>query len=119
MGWGGVGCGERPYPRGLRPRLHLRDPSDHRPRPRLLPLAPALGQCVRPGLERGGSRLHPRGVWVAREDRVGRGLVPWGPTVGASGSAFGTEEASVILKTRVYSFVCKVAVLCLFDASSL
>lgn len=62
------------------------------------------GQLVRPGLERrwfdpclmlgcqGG-----RGEWSRRS----------GPMVGASGSEFGAEEASVILKTCVYSFVRK------------
>ena len=81
---------------------------------------PSVGAAVYgPEPEREGSHRRLLGAWVGREDRVGGGLVPWGPWVGASGSEFGTKEASVILKTLVYSFVWNVALLCLFDASSL
>lgn len=97
--------------RGPRPLLHLRNPSDRglaAPLPQRA-AAPVRGPvCAWPG------RTPPVGAWWG-EGRTERAEVPslgvpwWGPLAQSLG-----PRRPLILKTRVYSFVSKAAVPCVF-----
>lgn len=101
----GTGWGRAPH--GASRGACLRDPSDPGPRPRSAGLCRGPTCAARP--ECTGSPSLPGPGW---EGRTGAGV--WslgvcggGPSVVASGSEFGAKEASVTLKTCVYSFVSK------------